>query len=210
MILNIGPHKIKVGSLTNGLKELMGEDKADIFYSDPPWGPGLLKYFETLRMKQTNDLCRKDIDFGEFIEAFFGVIDSYAKNVVFIEYAINGESLIREMAIKHNLTHHKTLNIKYDAGGKHRMLPSHLHMFSKDGSVDSSYLDALEGREDNYDFVTTVMKKFSIQNGIVLDPCCGLGLMADAALGVGMRFRGNELNPKRAMHTEKIIARKLK
>lgn len=52
-----------------------------------------------------------------------------------------------------------------------------------------------------YETVIKTMKKFQKAGGIVLDPCCGKGYSAKAALELGMKFRGNELNSKRLAET---------
>lgn len=44
--------------------------------------------------------------------------------------------------------------------------------------------------------------------GAVFDPCCGKGYTARAAVAAGMKFRGIELNPKRAAVTIGWLSRR--
>ena len=37
-IIQIGRHRVRHGDMFDDLSELFGGDKADMFYSDPPWG----------------------------------------------------------------------------------------------------------------------------------------------------------------------------
>ena len=48
-----GLHKIKHGSITLGIAELMGQEKASLVYSDPPWGAGNVRYWQTINNKMT-------------------------------------------------------------------------------------------------------------------------------------------------------------
>lgn len=202
MVTNIGQHRVQSGSLVDGLEGLMAGAQADVFYSDPPWGEGMLKYFETLRMKQVGDLLRTDTPFSVFMECFWDSVNKFSKNIIFIEYGLKWESMILEGASLNGLKHHKTIKSNYNSGSK--KLPSHLHLFSKHGiDVDPSYLDIVTGLS-GINLVKSAIHPFAVSGGILLDPCCGMGLSADAAMSYGMRFYGCELNPKRL---DKTIAR---
>jgi DNA modification methylase len=45
------------------------------------------------------------------------------------------------------------------------------------------------------------IKAVAEEGAIVLDPCCGMGYTARAAVANKMRFRGNEFNSKRLQKT---------
>jgi hypothetical protein len=49
------------------------------------------------------------------------------------------------------------------------------------------------------------VKLAGVRDGIVFDPCCGMGYTARAAVAAGMRFRGNELNAKRLQKTIQFL-----
>lgn len=62
--------------------------------------------------------------------------------------------------------------------------------------------EAWEGRVDVFAGDRRAAKEaLGITSGIVLDPCCGKGYTARAAVAHGLTFRGNELNPERAAVT---------
>ena len=83
-------------------------------------------------------------------------------------------------------------------------------MFSRNGAI---YPEGMrEALTDSYGYKTVNLaferlapsiKKLT-DNPIVLDPCCGMGYSAQAALDYGFSFRGNELNRKRL---DKTLAR---
>ena len=53
MITEIGPHRLRHGNLHDGIGDLMLGERADIVYADPPWGPGNLKFWQTMNHKMT-------------------------------------------------------------------------------------------------------------------------------------------------------------
>ena len=55
MIYHIKHHRVQHGNIYDDFMPLMQQEKADIFYSDPPWGIGNLKYWQTLNVKQKKD-----------------------------------------------------------------------------------------------------------------------------------------------------------
>ena len=80
-ISQIGPHRVRHGSVMDSLDELMGAEKADLIYSDPPWGQGNVKYWQTMNKKMTGSEP-VDIDFDAFLGRLFEVYRKYAKNLV--------------------------------------------------------------------------------------------------------------------------------
>ena len=199
MIKEIGHHRVRCGNLLDGIDDLMSGDIADLIYSDPPWGDGNLKYWETMRMKMTGSTERRDNPLDKFFDALFSVIKKYARNVVLIEYGKKWESQLIDLATTAGLQHHKTIETLYKSGSK--MLPMHLHVFSKHGLIIPEDFENMVHHTHGWDTILNATKAFSVQGGILLDPCCGLGYSARVAMTHGMRFRGNELNPVRLAKT---------
>ena len=54
MIYNIKNHKVQNADIMQGIDNLMLNEKADFIYSDPPWGQGNLKYWQTMNVKMNN------------------------------------------------------------------------------------------------------------------------------------------------------------
>jgi hypothetical protein len=176
----------------------MQNRQADVFYCDPPWGAGTLKFFENLRAKQENIQSTSIPEFDDFITKFFDVIDRWAKDLVFIEYGKKWANLILEKSLARGLRHHKTIEVQYRSGAK--LLPSHLHALSKSGSVQLAYLDQLRHLR-GAELVTEALRPHISPGNLILDPCCGCGFTAAAALELNADFYGNEINEVRLAKT---------
>jgi hypothetical protein len=201
MIYQIGNHRVKHGSIMEDMTELMNGQKADLFYCDPPWGPGLLKTFETLNHKAGEQAPA--VEFGSFTARLFEVADRYAKSTGMIEYGIKwADQIIRAGQIA-GLQYRYTLDATYKSGS--RVLPHHVHVFTK-GMTEipskESYGD-LKPFAESSSLVQKILSKFP--TGLVFDPCCGLGATADAAKKMGWTFYGNELTKKRLNQTMKRL-----
>ena len=66
MITNVKNHKVKNGNIMSGIEDLMLDNKADFIYSDPPWGQGNLRYWQTMNFKM-NDVPREDVEYSNFL-----------------------------------------------------------------------------------------------------------------------------------------------
>ena len=202
MIQEIGLHKVKHGNVMSGIDDLMNGEKADIIYSDPPWGAGNLKYWQTLNLKD-NGTPRNDVELDAFLAQIFSICQKYAKDVVLIEYGVRWEQEIKDMGAKYGLVHNGIAELLYRSGSK--LLPLHLHIFSKSKLVlPVSYIENLKGSY-GLDTLRKAIAPFAQQGKIVLDPCCGMGYTAQIAIDNGMVFRGNELNKKRLSKTIKRL-----
>lgn len=202
MIEQIGSHVVRHGDLMDGLAELMGEDRADVVYTDPPWGQGNLRYWQTMNTKMTG-AQKKDIEFSAFLDTLFREISRYALGPVLMEYGTRWEKDIIRQAEKHGFGHFGQGVAQYVSGN--RRLPLHLHLFGQIPlEVPDGYFQALEGTH-GFETVRRAMTPFAVPGGIVLDPACGLGLTARAARETGMRFRGNEINDQRLEKTKRVL-----
>jgi len=79
MIRKIGRHIVRHGDVHNaeGIAELVGDTQADIFYTDPPWGTGTMKYFDTLNIKSNEGATPT----GNYdVDAMLDILMYYAKN----------------------------------------------------------------------------------------------------------------------------------
>jgi len=196
MIYNVGPHKLQHGDILNGIDDLMAGEKADVIYTDPPWGVGNLKYWQTIN-KKMNGTEPKEVDYNGFLEAIFSTIQKYAKNKVVIDYGVKWKDDIINYGRAKGLTHHGVATAYYD--GK-KMRPSHIHFFTVNpndkiiitpklvSDLEASNGNDLNGIQSIFDFINPTPGE------LCLDPCSGVGLTAQAAKDHGMRFNGNELN----------------
>jgi hypothetical protein len=199
MITQIGVHRVQCGNLMDGIDKLMDGQIADLVYSDPPWGEGNLKYWETIRQRHTGDKVRRENPLGPFLDKFFEVSAKYSKNVVIVLYGIQWESQVLEVASKHGLTRRHLCTPKYRAGSA--LLPVHLHVFSKTPIViPEGYSEAVESRV-GYASIEQRILPFLKSGQLLVDPCTGEGSTSQFAIDHDAVLYGNELNEKRLSKT---------
>lgn len=199
MITMIGTHTVKNSNILDGIDDLMQGQQADLFMSDPPWGQGNLRYWETIRLKQDGLTERRENNQPDFLNTFFNTAFKYTKNVAIVAYGKKWQEEIKSHGLNVGFSHHFKIETQYKSGSK--MLPMDAHVFSKQELyVPPEYL-ALCAGTFGYDSVYKVGRKWTSEGGILLDPCCGMGYMAQLAIDTGMNFRGNEMNKNRLSKT---------
>jgi len=197
MITNIGLHKVQHGDIMNNIDKLMTHEIADFVYSDPPWGEGNLKYWQTMNFKNNNQPRNESINYAEFLPYLFKLIHRYSKDLIIIEYGIKWREDIIKIAQHSGYIHGGFANSFYKSGSK--MLPLDIHIFSKTGNYQLTD-KFTEVCKDNHglNLVQKIFKLLCPQDSkIVLDPMCGMGYTAQCAIDNKLIFRGNELNKKR-------------
>jgi hypothetical protein len=200
VIQQVGPHRVKLGSITDGLDDLMQGHVADVFYSDPPWGEGLIKGFETLKAKYGEGRVQ-NVGLPAFLDTLFHLAGRHTKDFVFIEYGKRWENMVINAGVSAGLAYIGTANCLYKSGSK--VLPHHVHLFSKfSRAIPPGYrLDLFGNIPDAADLVEAMLRPLFKPGQSVLDPCCGLGATAVAAKRLGLVFYGNELTQKRLDQT---------
>lgn len=188
----IGEHTVNCSNiLTANFDELMNGEMADIFYSDPPWGQGNIKWWETKHFKDTGT-DRSNTTLDDMLGRVFDVATRYAKEYIFIEYGKRWSDLIKQYGVSRGLYYAGGVETLYRTGKG--LLPLDIHLFTKSGiNVPQAYFDSIYHLAD-YKAVIAAVTPFAVPGGILLDPMCGLGNSARIAVELGMRFRGNELN----------------
>ncbi len=165
----------------------------EIIYTDPPWGPGNLKYWRTMNKEKT--VPSWDI----FKDCLFTTCNQ-ARNHVFIEMGMRWkDEIVTEIQKATTLKHAKTWIVTYGA----KELPVSLNYFvqAKTKPTKIRDLNGFHGESYTWHSLKSVCKP-----GItVLDPCCGLGMTARFSMAMDMRFIGYELNSKRLSTTHKWI-----
>lgn len=198
MITTVGHHKVKCGNVMDGITDLMSHETANIFYSDPPWGQGNLNYWQTINKRHTGMTPHKT-PLPEFLDKIFAIASQHTFGPVFIEYGIKWKDPLIQKAVSMGLSYHGTADIKYRSGNK--LLPHHLHLFSTNSLlIQEGYFESLAGMT-GIECLKKATSPYVVPGGIILDPCCGLGMTAELAIVTGMRFRGNELNAHRLQKT---------
>lgn len=207
-ITSYGPHKIKHGSITLGIADLMGSEKAPLIYSDPPWGAGNVRYWQTINNKMTG-ASPQDLSYADYMQALFSIIRQYASGVVLMEYGQKWADQFIDQAATYGLHHSTTVELLYRSGS--RLIPCDLHVFGLGfkPSIPHSFRQEIT-HTHGYNTLKVAFRHFAQPGKIVLDPCCGMGYTAQAALDHSMVFRGNELNAARLQVTANRLFRSCK
>jgi len=195
MITEIGRHKVKCGDIMSGIDDLMANRQADFVYSDPPWGQGNLRYWQTINKRHTGRE-RNDIDYEEFLPHYFHLVSKHVKDVCVIEYGVSWRSDAIKVANDAGFKHMGVFTSLYQAS---KLLPLDVHVFSKSGNVvipPNFKEKCLELR--GLPLVKYIFSAMLPKNAkMVLDPMCGMGYTAQSTIDSGLAFYGNELNEKR-------------
>lgn len=197
MVEQIGPHRVRCGDVTDGLviDQLMQGERADIMYTDPPWGDGNVRYWATKNRKDTGQRI-VPVSNSSLLDAVFGIAERVVDRYLIVEYGIRWEGEIRARGVAAGFPNHTLVPVQYRSGSK--LLPMHLHAFTRPGVPLPAGYAADVTSSHGYDCVRRAFLSLGLpRGGVALDPCCGMGYTARAALEAGLRFRGNELNKVR-------------
>ena len=202
-IHTIGPHRVRHGDMMQPLDPLMQGQRASLMYTDPPWGN--LRFWQTLNEKQNGPSDYQAPELHDFLVRTFDVARRHVSHYLIVEYGIRWEADIRARASEAGFIHLATATSRYRGGSK--FYPLHHHLFATgEGAGYLSHLapawtQSVTGQY-GYACVQAAIEPLT-QTGllppgsIILDPCCGMGYTAQAALDYGLHFRGNELNRAR-------------
>lgn len=188
----IGRHRLLCGDITTGaVTALMGTDRADVIYSDPPWGPGNLQYWATMHSRGSIP-CEH---WPAFLTAFCVACATYRAPdaPVFVEMGLRWLVELDATMASVGLERRHRWEILY--GPKSKPLPNALTLY---GTHDV-HVELVERRGEP---VTRQILGAVVRPGtVVLDPCTGLGMTARITHALGGNFRGCELNPTRLERT---------
>lgn len=201
-IVRIGKHAVQhCDIMKTDLTELMGGQQADFMYSDPPWGQGNLKYWQTMNHKMTG-AEKNNPDYSDFLNHYFDLVAKYAKDRIVVEYGERWADDVIKLCTDRGFKHITTLKGIYSGEN----LPLDFHFFSKSGDmVIPPDMAEFCATHKGYTVVKGIGKRLIPDDAkLILDPCCGMGFSAQLAIDHGIAFRGNELNAKRL---KKTIAR---
>lgn len=197
--IQVGRHRVRHGDVYDDLDELMQGDNADLFYSDPPWGEGNLKYWQTMNNKMNGEPV-KQVDLGRFLERVIDVSVSHTSDdaVIFFEYGCRWHDQFCSVAEQHGLKHICSTEMVYGSGNH----PVMSIVFDKHGThgIPDGYQEKVYHTK-GYSSLLAAIEPFLGNSASIMDPCCGLGYTAKFAVDHGLRFYGNELNMKRLERT---------
>ena len=208
-VRRIGPHVIACGGVEDPQVEAMLDPdatagrKVRVLYSDPPWGDGNLSYWVTMNKKMTGNQF-VPLKYDVMLNRFRDIIERYVDGWVFIETGVRWEAKVVDLLGQWGMSNVKSRTMMYRGGAK--LLPCILVSATTSGDYRPSAYDPMG------DMGATVPLKavadLALRPGsLILDPCCGMGYTAQAAIDLRHEFRGNEFNAKRLLKTEERLQR---
>lgn len=194
-MITIGRHRLLCGDITQGaVSTLMGGERADVVYSDPPWGPGNQQYWHTMRERG----AAPRTSWPDFLTAFCSSVARHRRPraPVFVEMGVRwGQDLLAAMAVA-GLPHHWTQSVLYGSPKR----PNLLMLFGAYVDVDVAGMSG--------EAMTNKALAACVRPGhVVLDPCTGLGMTARVTHALSGVFRGCEMNAARLGKTEAWLRR---
>lgn len=192
-VVSIGRHRLLCGDITKGaVGHLLGDEKVDVIYSDPPWGPGNQQYWHTMRERGSVPAT----SWSDFLTVFCEVCAMAIKprSPVMIEMGIRWVDELDGAMARVGLNVRNRWTIFY--GPKSKPLPNTLSLYG-DRSIDIAMPSPPHG-----EVVTRAALAAIVKSGdIVLDLCTGLGMTARATHRLGGVFYGTEMNTVRLART---------
>lgn len=175
---------------------------ADLFYCDPPWGDGHLKWWRTMHRRATGEDARP-VSLDAFLDRLFevAVLHTTPDATIFVEYGLGWHDAITRRIAAYGLYLRALATPAY--GSARRPLNLYVLSKAKRDPLGDDYAAAIDGTR-GIDTLRTAVRPFAQPGQAILDPCCGMGYTAQLAVEHGLTFYGNELN---ATRLEKTIAR---
>jgi hypothetical protein len=180
---------------------LTGE-RVDVLYSDPPWGDGHLAYWQTMNRKMTGAETPQ-VKHDELYDRIMGLVGRYVSGYVFIETGLRWKEYVIQRFLNAGLLMVADYPLTYRSGSK--LMENVLVCASTDMSFRREWPPFNPCPYRGAELVRRVVGSVARPGGIVLDPCCGMGYTARAAVAAGMQFRGNELNQARLDKTIEFL-----
>lgn len=199
----IGPHRLLCGDITKtGIVDtLMGGKKADVIYSDPPWGPGNQKYWHTMNKRGS----KPRTSWESFLCSFASVCAQHRKpnTPVFVEMGLRWTDVLDEAMDSVGLSMTHRWVILY--GPKKSPLENTVALYGT-----SCPLITLPEPPYGEPVTRAILGSVVRHGDTVLDPCSGLGMTARATLLFDGVFYGSELNSDRLKRTAEWLKKKVK
>lgn len=194
-VIEVKNHRVVCSDLMlMNFDDLMQGKHATLMYSDPPWGEGNLRYWQTLNKRMTGASVN-EVNLVNFLKLIFKIADKYVSEIIWLEYGIGWRQLINDYCDRYGFIHLARIDSFYKSGSK--LLPLDIHMISKKLiPVRAEYLRSFTGLT-GYNTVINAIRPYAVPGEIIIDPCCGMGYTAQSAVDTGMIFYGCELNQKR-------------
>lgn len=161
-----------------------------------------MKYFQTQNRKLNPNETTIDWSASEFLERLLQICKEvmHQNSIMFLEYGEKHFDFVHDAIKNSGLFFEGFREINYFGGGKWRK--HHLFILTKSaGAKQLSKVPNAEALQNigGSKMIIKCLEAYPLNaQTTIFDPCCGLGLTAEAAIHYGARFIGNELSPARA------------
>ena len=207
-VLAIGPHRVTNASLEHAVIDAMLEDFGDVrvLYVDPPWGDRMMKFFASLNAKQTGKTVAP-IPFDVLLGRVFDLARRYVDGFVCMETGAAGVHGVVRAFEGAGLYGIEVFQSTYNTNRECDVVIGATSMSYSDEKI-KTVVSPVEGKPLTGVAVPKYILSLLGGDGCgVLDPCCGMGYTAKAAIHNRMRFAGNELNAKRLQKTINFLTK---
>lgn len=194
----IGRHIVLCGSVMQPeLDAVLADRRVSVFYSDPPWGN--LRYWATINKRMTGEEVAP-ITEGEMLGRIEELIARYVDGYVFVEYGLKGVPMVHDrLKALPGFEGWQIHSTAYQSGSK--TLPCAMVSGWRVGKQPLPEIVLGPDLPQIQLSARCVRASGAGPNSVVLDPFCGMGWTARAAVAVGADFVGNELNSARLAKT---------
>lgn len=176
-------HRIKLGSVADSLDLFGPGETPDVVYTDPPWGPGNLKYWRTKAVQAGSK--PPEPDWGVFLDGLAFAISAVLRGPVFIEMGERWAGDVADVMRAGGV----------DYSGRHVMdygRPARPQVLLGFNGADVSDLP-----RDCWEATAEIVRRTAVPGGLLYDPCLGLGKSAEMFADAGMTVVGTEINRDR-------------
>jgi hypothetical protein len=160
---------------------------AHALYSDPPWGPGNLRYWRTMNKQNVM------VNWPAFLVSF-STICAQVQGPCWVEMGVRWEGELQQALEQQGISVRHRWDVLYRGGSK--LLPNVLLLALRKGD-ELSFTPGDPGDRRGAALPLWALSHHLTVDQTVIDPCCGKGYTAAAAKKIGATFHGSELNPDR-------------
>lgn len=208
MSYTIGRHEVEIASIESSAVDKLfacAGRKARVLYTDAPWGDGNMKYWATLNRKATGAVFNV-LPYQALLNRVVYLAKRYVDGHVMItvgEKWVHQVVMTMEEAGMKNMT---VFNCLYRSGSKNMPMRIVYGATSAAWRFNASKFHPTDeyGAELHNGMVSAVAER----GETLLDPCCGAGAIAKAALSNGMKFKGSDFNSARLKKTIEFLRSK--
>jgi len=204
--MKISNHILTQGNISNNQLDLAIAQNypngIDFCYTDPPWGNGNLKFWDTVN-KKMNNVEIVQIDQEALENRVVQLICTNVKNYAFIVYGVReAKSLMQKLRLQPKVVDIQYIEKKYKSGAK--WLKNCVIAVTLSNNVPKEDWVTLLTNKNGRDGLRVVLDKFKGKYQSCLDAFIGQGFYLETLHEYGFHVIGNELN---ALRLEKAISR---